>query len=58
MVCGDPRPIQILHVIGAMTSAAWRHVRGYAHRRKDTTGRPDHSDPAAFPVRWSADGAR
>ena len=25
---------------------------------KDATGHPDYSDPAAFPVLWSADGAR
>ena len=26
--------------------------------RKDANGHPDYSDPAAFPVLWSADGAR
>ena len=26
--------------------------------RKDATGHPDYSEPAAFPVLWSADGAR
>ena len=26
--------------------------------RKDASGHPDYSDPAAFPVLWSADGAR
>ena len=26
--------------------------------RKDASGHPDYSDPAAFPVLWSADGPR